>query len=334
MLACLARGLQRSAIGSPSWLLLLPRVQTPSSIEATAKSVVAPKRLLPAGRCLVFGSVRGSGGFRGRAAALSSEVCMRGIGRGGPAALFSTATSGGRPFVPLVQVGDGSQWLPFTTDIKQQTGTGVLKALKKDKIFRPKLAGVNLRACAVYVLTAPLPSGQQAPVAGDESGSHVVQLKGAATVKDTAGSAPFFLRVRLPDAAPPKLSSVVRECACRCMRVGRLVSAWVHGAADSLSITARHEAANLCNVQRAELFELSATDPLSIFAAAVAAAEVDETQHTITLGGGAEWRDMRSNVLFVRDFYPALWEGVLNKGRSLPFVLTGGAIIIGTPGSE
>ncbi len=61
--------------------------------------------------------------------------------------------------------------------------------------------------------------------------------------------------------------------------------------------------------------ELPATDSRSIFAAAVAAAEVDEEEHTITLGGGALWRDMESNVLYVRYFYPHLWEGVLNKGR-------------------
>lgn len=66
----------------------------------------------------------------------------------------------------------------------------------------------------------------------------------------------------------------------------------------------------------------------------MAAADVDVATQTITLGGGAQWRDMDSNVLYVRNFYADLWEGVLNKGRSLRFVLNHGAIILGTPGSE
>lgn len=84
----------------------------------------------------------------------------------------------------------------------------------------------------------------------------------------------------------------------------------------------------------AELVELPADDPLSIFAAAVAAADVDDATQTITLGGGAQWRDMKSNVLYVRSFYADLWEAVLNKGHSVRNVLEGGAIILGTPGSE
>lgn len=65
----------------------------------------------------------------------------------------------------------------------------------------------------------------------------------------------------------------------------------------------------------------------------MAAAEVDAATHTITLGGGARWRDMDSNVLFIRYFYRDLWEVVLNMGQRKSFVLNG-AIILGTPGSE
>jgi len=80
--------------------------------------------------------------------------------------------------------------------------------------------------------------------------------------------------------------------------------------------------------------ELPADHPLSVFATAVAAADVDAATQTITLGGGAQWRDMNSNVLYVRSFYADLWEVVLNNGHSLRYVLEGGAIILGTPGSE
>jgi hypothetical protein len=51
---------------------------------------------------------------------------------------------------------------------------------------------------------------------------------------------------------------------------------------------------------------------------------------SIVLPAGAAWPDLcDSRVLYVRNFYAALWETVLDRG----FTYTA-AIILGTPGSE
>lgn len=71
----------------------------------------------------------------------------------------------------------------------------------------------------------------------------------------------------------------------------------------------------------------------SKFAASIGSAVYDSAAKTITLADGVFWPDLKSNVLYIRHFYPDLWETVLNKGVANPGSISGAAIL-GTPGSE
>jgi len=51
-------------------------------------------------------------------------------------------------------------------------------------------------------------------------------------------------------------------------------------------------------------------------------------ENSIMLPAGVEWPDLGSRVLYVREFYKALWETALGRG------VTAAAVILGTPGSE
>ncbi len=59
--------------------------------------------------------------------------------------------------------------------------------------------------------------------------------------------------------------------------------------------------------------------------------EVEQVGDTITLPDGVHWPDMGSGVLYVREEYAKMWEGVFKKGLADELR---GAAIIGTPGSE
>ncbi len=81
-----------------------------------------------------------------------------------------------------------------------------------------------------------------------------------------------------------------------------------------------------------ELSELPSEDALVRLLNALLVADVREEGNTVTLPAGVTWPDLKSNVLYVRHFYRALWEDVL--GRGIKSAALQGAAICGTPGSE
>lgn len=113
----------------------------------------------------------------------------------------------------LVKVGDASSWLKFepafdlSAALEMDT-SGLLKALKRDKILSGGFEGVRLGACTLHVLHGALAPGQVEPTeAAEADDSNFVKLEAGMTLRAAAKEAKcegerIFIRVRLPgDAA-------------------------------------------------------------------------------------------------------------------------------------
>ena len=83
----------------------------------------------------------------------------------------------------------------------------------------------------------------------------------------------------------------------------------------------------------AALVEYPAGSKFAKLAAAIGDHVYDPIANTITLPEGVEWPDLKSNVLYVRDFYEDLWEKVLKGGVAGVDDVDGG-VVYGTPGGE
>jgi hypothetical protein len=104
-------------------------------------------------------------------------------------------------------VGDGGIWSPFEHEkLLRMNRSNLLEALAGSKMFALKFKDIDLSACSIAVIkNAALPAGAEEPSAEHEAGDSVVEMKITKTVGDMANGvgasgAPFFVRVRLPDA--------------------------------------------------------------------------------------------------------------------------------------
>ncbi len=163
----------------------------------------------------------GGGPRKLSATSFMCSLALRGFGvqQGVGAALFSTSTAAGRPFVPLVKVGDGGKWCAIKkkAELMDMVRADLLEALAGSKIFGPDLKDVRLGACTVHVIKGALPEGADEPTAAQETGDHVVELKGAKTIGEVAGDGSFFLRIYLPQPAAPAVT-LLPASACEFSR--------------------------------------------------------------------------------------------------------------------